>query len=191
MASPSTPRPYANRFLAVTVLAFGLSGCAAMTQAVTDRGIMSDDLRSEGNWNKLKSMTGDRRLVRVVRVANDANGKPLDDGSYIICGEPFAGAIIARGASSGLTVTQYGSATDAVSQTAEAVDQRSDIVRFYEDAKFDWCMARASGDVNRTDYIHHLKELQLKALEALKKPLAAEDTEKDEKKEAKGTAGKK
>jgi hypothetical protein len=154
-----------SRIFGLIVVTCGTSGCAALFQSVSDRAIMSDELDAD-DVNKLKSQTGDRRLVRVVRIEDDDAIAPQN--RFIICPEPFAGAIIARGASSGLTVTAYGSASDAVTQTASAVDQRTDVVRLHQDAAFQWCMVRASGDIDGARYVQELEYLDWAAFEALK-----------------------
>lgn len=152
-----------NRVVAVVIFSLGASGCSSTIQSLTDRSITSDHFdRSEGN--KLKTQSGDRRLVRV-RLLERSTDKKTE--KWIVCAEPFAGAIIARGAESSVTITNSGDGKDKVSQVATAVDTRADVVRLRQDAAHAWCMLRADGFIGDKEYTDYLKNLDTMAFDAM------------------------
>lgn len=154
-----------------------LAGCASTVASITDRTIMSDHFDKPGDENKLKSMSGDRRLVRVVKLTED---QPAPDHRWLICPEPFAGAIIARGTSSALTIVERGNGSDSTSQNATVVDARGEVVRLYQDATHRWCMVRAQGDVTGEVYVARLRELDSLAFDALAGKVAQQRAEAEE-----------
>lgn len=141
-----------------------LAGCASTFASITDRTITSDHFNKPGDENKMKSMSGDRRLIRVVKLKG---ARPAPEHYWMVCPEPFAGAIIARGASSALTVAERGNGSDSTSQAATVVDVRADVVRLYQDATHRWCMVRAQGDIDDDVYVARLRELDGFAFDAL------------------------
>lgn len=161
-----------NRFVVATcaaIVAAPLSGCAALVESVTDRGIMSDRLNQPGkDPNRLKSMMGDRRLLRVIRLDPDSTVDAKQ--KFLVCPEPFSGAIIARGAKDGISVTKLGSTSDEVTQTAVSVDTRAEAVRMYEDQSAWLCFERASGDLTPGGYVERMDKLGIRAFEKVSPP---------------------
>src|SRR4028118_1282400 len=90
----------------LTVLALATGGCASTINALTNRPVTSDVLDEWKNGraqelNKLKTVSGDRRLVRV-QAYNPTSA------NWTICAETQADAIAARGAQSGLSIDSRG-----------------------------------------------------------------------------------
>jgi hypothetical protein len=146
----------------VLFLGISLSGCASTFTAFTDRSITSDHIGdNEYDKNKLKTQSGDRRLVRVVQT---------DNGKWLICAEPFAGALAARSAKSALTIAAQGDANDEFGTAVTAVDQRSEAVRFYQDAANVWCNLRASNMIDDATLVGKIEKLQDRVLDVLAQP---------------------
>ena len=146
-----------------------LMGCASLLSSVTDRAIMSDRLNSKGKDPKrLKSMVGDRRVMRVIKL--DQDGNVPKDQRILICPEPFSGAVIARGTKDNIAVTKFGSTDNETTQTAVPVDQRGEVVRLYEDQSAWLCFHRASGDLDQAAYMKDVKALNEAAFNALTVP---------------------
>lgn len=164
--------------LAGAVSAVFLQGCAGALSLLTDPAIDSDKLDEQGELSKLKGVTGDRRLVRVVadgQRPRDQWVRPNEPLYYFdLCAETQADAIVTRGSSSSLNVTGQGSASDATSQLALLTYQRgvvSDVAR-----QFSWqlCNARLNGDLTREEYRDALLSLQRHTLTVLQQ-MALED----------------
>jgi hypothetical protein len=151
-----------------------VSGCAALVQSVTDRGIMSDRLNTPGkDPNRLKSMIGDRRLLRVVKLDGDELSSIDPTQRFLVCPEPFSGAVIARGAKDGISVTKFESTSDEVTQTAVPVDTPGEAVRMYEDQSAWLCFQRASGDLSRDGYIQRMDNLGVLVMDKINPPKEA------------------
>lgn len=110
----------------VVILCFSatwLSGCASTITALTNRPITSDHLDEPEEANKLKTVSGDRRLVRVQK---------SEKFGWQVCAETQADAIAARGGSTTLTINGKGSGTDEATETLLLTNSRSetsDVVR--------------------------------------------------------------
>lgn len=146
-----------------------LSGCASTFESISNRAVMSDHLDEPHDRNKVRSQTGDRRTFIFLE-------RP-GDNRLVICGEPFAGAISGRGASSGVTVTGKAELSDAVTTALLAVDQRAAPVRLYEVASYEYCKRYQDGTLTTQEYRTALKDMTEKAFAALA-PKAADAGDK-------------
>jgi len=137
-----------------------LTGCSSSIVSLTDRGVMSDHLTEPNDRMKVKSMTGDRRLVYFLERPNTAvDGRvratastPDDLGHLIICAEPFAGGMTAKGGRSSLSVTGQAAAADEVSSALLAIDGRAAAVRLFEDASHELCKRYQDGTIDSKQY---------------------------------------
>jgi hypothetical protein len=159
-------------FLTALTLLPLLGGCASTITAVANMPITSDHIVGEGE--KLKSMSGDRRLVRVSPIVSrsrngeilyDENGKPRID--YRICAETQADAISARSASTKIDVTGRGAVADSTSEQlllTYARTQTSDVIR-----QLSWqlCNAWVNRVLDPDEYKEQLVSLQAGALAIL------------------------
>lgn len=159
--------------IAVATLATG--GCASVISQFTDPAISSDKLDEAGELSKLKTLSGDRRLVRVVaeepRV--DASGAVVRDEEgnpyyfYDVCAETQADAIFTRSPSSGLEIAEEGSYTDAIVQAATQTNVRTAVSDVVRQLAWQLCNARMNHDLTPEEYRQALLHLQDKALEVL------------------------
>lgn len=161
-----------RRFAPLLVLVglVGLGGCAGALSALTDPPISSDKLDEPDEMNKLKTLSGDRRLVRVAAdveqaVYIDARGRRFY--AYDVCAETQADAITTRGGSSSLTVEGQPGFTDASTQASTQTNTRgivSDVVR-----QLSWqlCNARMNHDLNDKQYAVALMDLMYNTMAVL------------------------
>lgn len=156
-------------------LAIGCSGCASTINALTNRPITSDlldeyDRRgTPRELNKLKSVSGDRRLVRVQVYSPTP--------AWTICAETQADAIAARGAQSALTVNNRGSAADQSTETLLLTNARSEVSDVVRQLGWQICNAHLNGAYEAGGYARRLDKLQHDAMAVL---LARSKPEKPE-----------
>ena len=170
------------RALVAAGLAVSLSGCASLLSQFTDPAVGSDHL---DEWppelSKIKELSGDRRLVRVVAYAtsdvapdfrsvaeSDRRGAPPIYYKYRVCAETQADAIAARGAKSSLTVEKEGAFSDEVTQLLTATNQRSELSEVVRQLAWHLCNARLNDYLTGPEYADALIKLQTAALEAVK-----------------------
>lgn len=144
------------------------SGCASTIGAIANRPITSDKLDeynldgTRKDINKLKTLSGDRRLVRVQRA--DQRPKP-----WHICAETQADAIAARGAQSTLTVSGQGAGTDQTTESLLLTNARSELSDVIRQLAWQICNAHLNGayadEVN--GYAQRLDKLQHDAMVVL------------------------
>lgn len=164
----------------IVPLALLTGGCASTLTAVLDRPITSDHLdefrnRERVDENKLKTMSGDRRLLRVQFThETDASKAFLADETYnskwVICAETQADAIAARGGQSALTVNGQGSGTDQFTQTLLLTNARSAVSDVVRQLGWQVCNAFMNGALTKAEYSGHLDKLREGAFLALKAP---------------------
>ena len=166
----------ALKLVATCLAATSLAGCAGISQLVYGP-ITSDRLDEPTEMSKLKSVSGDYRLVRTTA------GAPRNDGPdliapgrrgmkgpyyhYKICAETQADAIIARGASSALVVGEKQSLNDAATQAALLTNQRSAVSDVVRHLTWTLCNARMNGDITEPQYQAALLKLQNDAMVVL------------------------
>ncbi len=144
----------------VVYISILLAGCSSSIISLTDRGVMSDHLTKPGDRMKVKSMTGDRRLVYFLERPNTTvDGHPRSNasgpealGHLIICAEPFAGGMTAKGGRSSLSVTGKAAAVDEVSSALLAIDGRAAAVRLFEDTSHELCKRYQDGTISSQHY---------------------------------------
>jgi len=153
------------------------TGCAGMLLQLTNPPITSDHLDKLSDKSKLKTVSGDRRLVRVSAL-NEAESKysPLES-PFMICAETQADAISARSAKSAISAalkeSQSGSLTDEAAEALTLTYQRTELSDVVRQLSWQLCNARMNGDLDRTQYQGELDKLVTGALEALKvRPVA-------------------
>ena len=137
-----------------------LVGCSSSIISLTDRGVMSDHLTEPHDRMKVKSMTGDRRLVYFLERPNTTvegharsnAANPNELGHIIICAEPFAGGMSTRGGRSSLSVTGKAAVGDEVSSALLAIDGRAAAVRLFEDASHELCKRYQDGTIKPEQY---------------------------------------
>jgi hypothetical protein len=147
-----------------------LSACAGTLGQVLDPAISSDHLDEPNEPNKLKSMIGDRRLIRTHRVGTTLN--PTD--TYEVCAETQADAIRTRSPSSTFSITDRGALTDSYTETLTQTVQRqvvSDVVRHLH---WNTCNARLNGWITSDQYYQELIAIRAAAFLALTRPVATE-----------------
>ena len=164
------------RLLLAACLALPAGGCAGMLNQVLDRPLTSDHLDEPGEMSKLKTLSGDRRLVRVS--ANRVSKFPGKHGEelylYRICAETQADALAARSAESTTSVKSsagvQGEAglADKSATTLTKTYDRSEISDVYRQAAWQLCNAVENGDMEATDYSTRLWELTKLAMDVLK-----------------------
>ena len=159
--------------------AVATTGCASTLTAITNRPISSDHLDEFNrngiriDQNKLKTLSGDRRLLRVQFTDEQNSGRSLlSDGTYntkwIICAETQADAIAARGGQSALTINAKGSGTDEYIESLTVTNVRSQISDVVRQLGWQVCNAFMNGALTKAEYKSHLEELRKGAFLALK-----------------------
>ena len=158
--------------------AFSLSGCASLGNTLLNRPITSDHLEEAGEGEKLKTISGDRRLVRVSLLPG-IKGTDQSRNIYRICAETQADAIASRTGASGATLAERGSFTDSMTEELILTNQRGQISDVVRQLAWNWCNAQMNGMLDKGVYQQQMIELQNAAFEALKAP--PEKPEKTEK----------
>lgn len=159
--------------LGVCVVAFAtpLASCGTLAQ-FTNPAISSDHLdETPPELNKLKLVSGDRRLMRIVaqpkpRDQQPANGKGIEFYDYLVCAETHADAISARSSTGNLAIrgqTVSDTNVEALTKTVER-SAVSDVVR-----QLGWqlCNARLNGDLSGAEYGAALEDMRARAFNAL------------------------
>ena len=153
-----------KRALIPLLLAPSLAGCASTINAIANMPITSDHIEGEGE--KLKTLSGDRRLVRVSpEIVTLASGETRT--TYRICAETQADAISARSARTDVNITGRGSIADASYEQlllTYARTETSDVVR-----QLSWqlCNAWVNQAISPQQYREQLFALQSQAMEVL------------------------
>ena len=134
---------------------FALTGCASLIGSITDRPITSDNLQKPP-MAKLKSMSGDRRLLRI-------EGDAPDQYHYIVCAETQADAIASRSVNSGITGKYTGGieavVTDAVTQSLMQTYKRTGRSDLFRQASWQLCNSYANQVIDADDYKNELFKL--------------------------------
>lgn len=127
-----------------------LTACAGTLSQALNRPISSDKLDETGELNKLKTLSGDLRLVRTMALKRrtDADGLPAERApyyDYAICAETQADAIITRSASSSLGLKRGESLQDAAGQGIQITNERSAVSDVVRQLAWNLCNARMNG----------------------------------------------
>lgn len=150
--------------ISLCLLCVALPGCAGTITAVSNMPITSDHLEQERPGEKLKTVSGDRRLVRV--------NKYEPAGAYqtpvVICAETQADAISARSGKGSLSVESRGSFTDEAGESLTMTYSRTELSDVVRQLSWQLCNAYMNRLVSPEDYRERLASLQEKALEVLK-----------------------
>jgi len=180
-----TPFPAYTKAMLLAV-ALGLTGCASTITAVTGRPITSDHLDefSRGqriDLNKIKTLSGDRRLIRVQFTderssLNSIHPDRTYNSKWIMCAETQADAIAARGGQSALTVNAQGSGTDQYAETLMLTNARSQLSDVVRQLGWQVCNAFMNGALTRAEYKQGLQTLITESLLVLK-PVEAQVAE--------------
>lgn len=152
--------------LAALLCLLPLGGCAGTLSQVMNPPITSDHLDEPDELNKLKTVSGDRRLVRVTAFGHsDANPSFY---KFRICAETQADAISARSAKSLLNAKLNQSLADEASETLTATYARTELSDVVRQLSWQFCNARENGDFTDTDYKAALNKLAADSMEVLK-----------------------
>jgi len=142
-----------------------LGGCAGTLGQLINRPITTDHLDEVGEYNKLKTVSGDLRLVRV---AVDVD-RPYPPGFpyYDVCAETQADAIVTRNAGSALSIKTGQTLTDASSQGILLTNARSAVSDVVRHLGWHLCNARLNNDLNEWQYRDALLKLANDAMVVL------------------------
>lgn len=141
--------------------AFTFAGCASTIQSITDRPITSDHLEAAEYGSKIKSMSGDRRLIRVVKSGHQHTDDYLFN-EHVICAETHADAIALRTSKSSVTGVQGGpisGANDEVGGELEKVFARTGEADLFRQAAWQLCNSYANGVLTKAEYSESLRNL--------------------------------
>jgi hypothetical protein len=184
MCPSSNYRYKRARFLVAIVsgsMAASLSGCGTISQ-FTNPAISSDHLdESPPELNKLKLVSGDRRLMRVVAESKsdlqpqikDRLGRPIIIYKYAVCAETQADAISARSAKGTLTLEASKSLADENLEQLTVTNTRTEISDVVRQLGWQLCNARLNGDMEPSEYSAALLDLQARAFGAINAKLDA------------------
>ncbi|MBI1682492.1 hypothetical protein [Caulobacter hibisci] len=134
--------------LVLSVSALMTSGCAGTLYQVFNRPVTSDHLDTDKGPNKLKTVSGDRRLVRAARVLG-SNGEIK---AYIICAETQADAISARSAKSDLSVKSGQALKEEYSELLSKTVERSEVSDVVRQLSWQICNAQMNGYLQNGSY---------------------------------------
>lgn len=151
------------KYVVVSVCAVALSGCAGTMGYVFDPAISSDKLDEVGEDNKLKSMKGDRRLIRTHRVST----REVPTATYEVCAETHADAIGARSGSTKLSIVDRGSLDDALAEVLTKTVERSVVSDTVRQLHWHTCNAKLNRWLTRTEYRSEVQKIREGALLAL------------------------
>ena len=143
----------------ILLCALPLSGCASMFTAVANRPITEDRLENELPGEKLKTLSGDRRLVRVDKYSQNL---------VTICAETQADAISARSAEGSLTVESRGGLTDKVGEALTSTYARTELSDIVRQLSWQICNAYMNALIDKDTYAAQLKDIQTRAFDVLK-----------------------
>lgn len=160
-----------QRIAVITAMGLAASGCASTIQSVTDRAIMSDGLEADEDGSKIKSMSGDRRLIRVVnsqykaQIIPQPNNLPATSrvvGQHLVCAETHADAISIRtskGSITGAATLPVTGANDEIGGSLEKVFDRTAEADLFRQAAWQLCNSYANGVLTRAEYANSLTGL--------------------------------
>lgn len=160
------------------VVALGTTGCSSTLTALTSPSISSDQLDEFRNGvriekNKIKTMSGDRRLMRAQFTHETDSAKAISksdntlNSKWIICAETQADAIAARGGQSAVTVSAKGSLTDEYVEALTVTNNRGQVSDVVRQIGWQVCNAYMNGALTKQQYGDHLIELHRSAFAAL------------------------
>lgn len=143
-----------------------LGGCAGALRPFVDPVVSSDKLDEANEMSKLKSYSGDRRLVRVQASALS----PLRRGyyTYTVCAETQADAIAARGYSGSATWATGRSIQDQATEELLLTYGRTELSDLVRQLSWQLCNARLNDDITKDQYQKGLELLIKDSLAAAK-----------------------
>jgi hypothetical protein len=142
-----------------------LGGCAGTLGQLINRPITTDHLDEVGEYNKLKTVSGDLRLVRVA--IDPFRPHPPGFPYYDVCAETQADAIISRNAGSALSIETGQSLTDASSQGILLTNARTAVSDVVRHMGWHLCNARLNNDLDEAQYRAALLKLAHDAMVVL------------------------
>jgi hypothetical protein len=143
--------------VSLSLLASTLSGCAGTITAVSNMPITSDHLEGEPFGEKLKTVSGDRRLVRVYK-----------SKQTLICAETQADAISARSGKGTLSIEARGSFSDEAGEALTATYARTELSDVVRQLSWQICNGRMNGSLTDEQYRAQMASLQEKTFEVLR-----------------------